>query len=190
MTNYGKSASDKVAEHASKNIRRLLISSGELRQGNYESAIERAIQAEEEELLQGFWAGEELFAVAGSTAALVVVNLTRGILVVANLGDSHVLLGEADGEDHTSLKVVCRSRKPVFIIPAPSNCYEGANNHIPQGRNMLGRGIALSPPGEPSTPMAVCHELVSLSSSHLARGYEPNLCRGVEYVAGAGRFAV
>ncbi|KAI2962749.1 hypothetical protein CBS147323_7197 [Aspergillus niger] len=102
---YDGHASDKVAEHASKNIRRLLISSGELRQGNYESAIERAIQAEEEELLQGFWAGEELFAVAGSTAALVVVNLTRGILVVANLGDSHVLLGEADGEDHTSLKV-------------------------------------------------------------------------------------
>ncbi|CAK44564.1 phosphatase 2C-like domain-containing protein [Aspergillus niger] len=159
------------------------LASGELRQGNYESAIERAIQAEEEELLQGFWAGEELFAVAGSTAALVVVNLTRGILVVANLGDSHVLLGEADGEDHTSLKVVCRSRKPVFIIPAPSNCYEGANNHIPQGRNMLGRGIALSPPGEPSTPMAVCHELYksplkdigeqSLSSGQEKAGIEP-----------------
>ncbi|GKZ85623.1 hypothetical protein AnigIFM56816_011593 [Aspergillus niger] len=90
------------------------LASGELRQGNYESAIEQAIQAEEEELLQGFWAGEELFAVAGSTAALVVVNLTRGILVVANLGDSHVLLGEADGADHTSLKVerITTSHKP------------------------------------------------------------------------------
>ncbi|GLA26867.1 hypothetical protein AnigIFM63326_004044 [Aspergillus niger] len=90
------------------------LASGELRQGNYESAIEQAIQAEEEELLQGFWAGEELFAVAGSTAALVVVNLTLGILVVANLGDSHVLLGEADGADHTSLKVerITTSHKP------------------------------------------------------------------------------
>ncbi|GAT20783.1 hypothetical protein RIB2604_00802570 [Aspergillus luchuensis] len=110
-TNLGKSASDKVAEHASKNIRRLLTKSRELRQGNYESAIEQAIQAEEKELLQGFWAGEELFAVAGSTAALVVVNLTRGILVVANLGDSHVLLGEDDGANHTSLKV-----RPLTVV--------------------------------------------------------------------------
>ncbi|BCR98542.1 PP2C family serine/threonine-protein phosphatase [Aspergillus luchuensis] len=111
---YDGHASDKVAEHASKNIRRLLTKSRELRQGNYESAIEQAIQAEEKELLQGFWAGEELFAVAGSTAALVVVNLTRGILVVANLGDSHVLLGEDDGANHTSLKVerLTTSHKP------------------------------------------------------------------------------
>ncbi|OJI87706.1 hypothetical protein ASPTUDRAFT_80838 [Aspergillus tubingensis CBS 134.48] len=111
---YDGHASDKVAEHASKNIRRLLTISKELRQGNYESAIEQAIQAEEKELLQGFWAGEELYAVAGSTAALVFVNLTRGILVVANLGDSHVLLGEADGADHTSLRVerLTTSHKP------------------------------------------------------------------------------
>ncbi|GKZ20033.1 hypothetical protein AbraIFM66951_001625 [Aspergillus brasiliensis] len=102
---YDGHGSDKVAEHASTNIRQSLMASKELEQGNYESAIANAIEAEEKELLQGFWAGEEMFAVAGSTAALVVVNLTKGILVVANLGDSHVLLGEADGADNASLKV-------------------------------------------------------------------------------------
>ena len=38
--------------------------------------------------------GKQSHFYAGSTLAIGLVNLTRGLLVVANVGDSHVMLGE------------------------------------------------------------------------------------------------
>ncbi|KAB8077033.1 hypothetical protein BDV29DRAFT_154119 [Aspergillus leporis] len=87
--------SDKVSKHANENIRRFLQESSELEAGRYEEA--KAIKKEEEELLEGFRNGEEELATGGSTVALALVNLTKGIMVTGNLGDSHIIMEDYTG---------------------------------------------------------------------------------------------
>ncbi|OJJ98623.1 hypothetical protein ASPACDRAFT_79478 [Aspergillus aculeatus ATCC 16872] len=91
------SGSSKVAKHARDNLPVFLRHSPDLQTGEYEKAIVEAIRREEEQLLHEFWEGEDKHALAGTTMALAVVNLTRGVLVVGNVGDSDVLLGEEGG---------------------------------------------------------------------------------------------
>ncbi|PYH42898.1 uncharacterized protein BP01DRAFT_302335 [Aspergillus saccharolyticus JOP 1030-1] len=91
---YDGHGSSKVAKHARDNIPRYLKESHALAKGEYEEAIAEAIHKEEEQLLHEFWAGEDKHAQAGTTMALVILNLKRGVLVVGNVGDSDVVLGE------------------------------------------------------------------------------------------------
>ncbi|RLL96921.1 hypothetical protein CFD26_100832 [Aspergillus turcosus] len=86
----------KVAQHANGNIRELLFEGDALQAGRYEDAIREAIQKEEAMLLEECQDGEEKFAISGSTVSVVIINLTKGLLVVGNLGDSHILMGECD----------------------------------------------------------------------------------------------
>jgi protein phosphatase 1A len=65
-----------------------------LQSGDYERAIADAVRDEDELLLKAFQQGTEIFAEAGSTLAVCLLNLTRAVLVVGNLGDTHILLGE------------------------------------------------------------------------------------------------
>ncbi|EAW25676.1 PP2C family serine/threonine-protein phosphatase [Aspergillus fischeri NRRL 181] len=88
--------SRKVAQHAKQHIRELLFEGNALQAGRYEDAIRQAIQKEEETLLEECQEGEDKFAISGSTASVVIVNLNKGVMVVGNLGDSHVLMGECD----------------------------------------------------------------------------------------------
>ncbi|RAL14149.1 uncharacterized protein BO97DRAFT_469400 [Aspergillus homomorphus CBS 101889] len=91
---YDGHGSSKVAIHARENIPKYIKESAELETGDYEGAITEAIRKEEQQLLHEFWEGEDKHALAGTTMALCLVNLTRGVLVVANVGDSDVMLGE------------------------------------------------------------------------------------------------
>jgi hypothetical protein len=43
---------------------------------------------------------------SGSTAAICLINLTEGELVVSNLGDSHVLLAERDPKTECPYHIV------------------------------------------------------------------------------------
>ncbi|RAH80041.1 hypothetical protein BO86DRAFT_449371 [Aspergillus japonicus CBS 114.51] len=95
---YDGHGSSKVAKHARDNLPCFLRHSPDLQTGDYEKAIAEAIRREEEQLLHEFWEGEDKHALAGTTMALAVVNLTRGVLVVGNVGDSDVLLGEEGAE--------------------------------------------------------------------------------------------
>ncbi|KAL5341009.1 phosphatase 2C-like domain-containing protein [Aspergillus crustosus] len=88
--------SHSIAKHAQLNMLQFLLASPEFPKGNYEQAMQAAIDKEEKTLFQEFKDGKEHFAVAGSTASLVILNLSTGVLVVGNLGDSHVLLAERD----------------------------------------------------------------------------------------------
>jgi protein phosphatase 1A len=90
------SGSRKVAHHAKRHIRELLFEGDALQAGRYEDAIRQAIQKEEETLLEECQEGENKFAISGSTVSVVIVNLNKGVMVVGNLGDSHVLMGECD----------------------------------------------------------------------------------------------
>ncbi|PYH76889.1 hypothetical protein BO82DRAFT_387004 [Aspergillus uvarum CBS 121591] len=94
---YDGHGSSKVAKHARDNLPCFLRHSPDLQTGEYEKAIAEAIRREEEQLLHEFWEGEDKHALAGTTLALAVVNLTRGVLVVGNVGDSDVLLGVEGG---------------------------------------------------------------------------------------------
>ncbi|OGM40288.1 protein phosphatase 2C family protein [Aspergillus bombycis] len=111
---YDGHGSSKVSKHANENIQRFLQESPELESGRYEEAIQEALKKEEAALLKGFRAGEEKFATSGSTAALALVNLTQGVLVVGNLGDSHILMADYTGasEGATDIRRITKAHKP------------------------------------------------------------------------------
>ncbi|KAF7621303.1 phosphatase 2C-like domain-containing protein [Aspergillus flavus] len=111
---YDGHGSSKVSKHANENILRFLQESPELESGRYEEAIKEAIKKEEAELLKDFRDGEEQFATSGSTAALALVNLTQGFLVIGNLGDSHILMTDytSSSEGATNIRRITRSHKP------------------------------------------------------------------------------
>jgi serine/threonine protein phosphatase PrpC len=103
------SGSHIVAKHAQRTMLQYLLESQEFRKGNYEQAMQAAIDKEEKTLFKEFRAGSDKFAVSGSTVSIAVVNLTSGILVVGNLGDSHVLMAERDLNNGALKSIVCIS---------------------------------------------------------------------------------
>ncbi|KAB8239206.1 hypothetical protein ETB97_012012 [Aspergillus alliaceus] len=117
---YDGHGSSMVSSHANENIRRFLQESEELGAGRYEEAIREVILREERALLEGFSGGEEKFSTTGSTAAMALVNLTRGFMVVGNLGDSGVLIGDYDysgngldeGEEAGNIRCSTKAHKP------------------------------------------------------------------------------
>lgn len=68
----------------------------EFEAGDYETAIREAFLDEDKLLLDKFMSESTEPAITGSTVALCFANLTKGILVVGNLGDSHIVLAERD----------------------------------------------------------------------------------------------
>ncbi|KAF4217368.1 hypothetical protein CNMCM8980_007928 [Aspergillus fumigatiaffinis] len=111
---YDGHGSELVSDHASRNLHLLLAKRPEFDQGDYEAAIRGALIDEDAVLLDTFNNLTTEPAVSGSTVALCFVNLTKGDLVVANLGDSHVILAERDNRtDHPSqIRRLSKSHKP------------------------------------------------------------------------------
>ncbi|KAJ5386220.1 hypothetical protein N7509_008761 [Penicillium cosmopolitanum] len=93
---YDGHGSGLVADHASKRLHRLLAQRPEFKQGDYTGALKAALADEDGLLLESFKHDSAEPALSGSTAAICLINLTAGELVVSNLGDSHVLLAERD----------------------------------------------------------------------------------------------
>ncbi|RHZ46519.1 PP2C family serine/threonine-protein phosphatase [Aspergillus thermomutatus] len=108
---YDGHVTSHVALHAKQHLHRLILESPDIRTGNYEKAIEDAVQQEEKLLLEQFQAGNEVFGKSGSTFSLCLVNLTDGVLVVGNLGDSHVLLAEQHSTGW-EVKRITKAHKP------------------------------------------------------------------------------
>ncbi|KAJ5266666.1 hypothetical protein N7478_009474 [Penicillium angulare] len=93
---YDGHGSGLVAEHASKRLHNLLSKRPEFEKEDYVAAIKGALADEDALLLESFKNDSTEPAISGSTAAICLVNLTRGELVVSNLGDSHVIMAERD----------------------------------------------------------------------------------------------
>ncbi|KAJ5805523.1 uncharacterized protein N7503_003125 [Penicillium pulvis] len=93
---YDGHGSALVAEHASKRLHHLLATRPELETGDYVAALKAALADEDALLLERFNSDSAEPAISGSTAAVCLVNLTQGELIVSNLGDSHVILAERD----------------------------------------------------------------------------------------------
>ncbi|OJJ35527.1 hypothetical protein ASPWEDRAFT_172329 [Aspergillus wentii DTO 134E9] len=111
---YDGHGSQLVAEHASRNLHFLLAKRPEFDLGDYEGAIKGALADEDGVLLDRFKNEATEPAVSGSTVALCFINLTKGDLVVANLGDSHVILAERDPrtERPCHIRRLTKSHKP------------------------------------------------------------------------------
>lgn len=94
MVSY--SGSDLVSDHAKRNLHVLLAKRPEFDTGDYEGAMKGALSDEDAVLLESYKGETTEPAIAGSTVAICLLNLTKGDLVVGNLGDSHVILAERD----------------------------------------------------------------------------------------------
>lgn len=101
-----RSGSELVSEHASRNLHALLAKRPEFDEGKYDEALKNALADEDGILLENFRTKSTEPAVAGSTVAICFINLTKGEMVVANLGDSHVVLAERDS----------RGERPYHIV--------------------------------------------------------------------------
>ncbi|KAL3481453.1 phosphatase 2C-like domain-containing protein [Aspergillus californicus] len=125
-----------VAQHAKKNVPVFIFESSEFLEGNYERAMQVAMEREDKCLFDEFCHGEDRFSDSGTTVSIALINLTRGILVVGNLGDSHILLAERE-PDSPQLKSVDRlteSHKPE--TPAEKQRIEDAGGKIHSQRDV------------------------------------------------------
>lgn len=90
------SGSAEVSEHVRQNLPNLLVKRPEFEKGDYEAAIVKAFEDEDELLLQSVMEENSGPVIAGSTVALCLVNLTKGVMVIGNVGDSHIFLARRD----------------------------------------------------------------------------------------------
>lgn len=104
------SGSELVSEHACRNLHRIFAKRPEFDKGDYEGAIKAALTEEDGILLDNFKTRTTEPAISGSTVAICFVNLTKGEMVVANLGDSHVALAERDPRSDHPYHIVSNSQ--------------------------------------------------------------------------------
>lgn len=90
------SGSADVSEHVRQNLPNLLVKRPEFEKGDYETAIVKSFEDEDELLLRSVMEENTGPVIAGSTVALCLVNLTKGVMVIGNVGDSHILLARRD----------------------------------------------------------------------------------------------
>lgn len=138
---YDGHGSDLVAEHASKNLHTLLVKRPEFEKGDYEGAIKGALEDEDGILLESFMNDKNTEpAVVGSTVALCFVNLTKGVLVVGNLGDSHIILAQRNASNEMPYNVqrLTRSHKPGLPSEKARIERAGGTVHNRTGTTRLG----------------------------------------------------
>ncbi|CAI7673114.1 unnamed protein product [Penicillium palitans] len=93
---YDGHGSGLVSEHVHKSLHHLLGRRPEFEQDDWAAAIKAALAEEDSILLDRFEHESSEPAISGSTVAMCCLNLTKGELMVSNLGDSHVILAERD----------------------------------------------------------------------------------------------
>lgn len=112
-----KSGSAEVSEHVRQNLPTLLVKRPEFADGDYETAMIRAFEDEDNLLLRQVMEDNTQPVVSGSTVALCLVNLTRGLLVIGNVGDSHIALARRDeGSEFITWQVVWSTLLLAFSL--------------------------------------------------------------------------
>ncbi|KAJ5184976.1 hypothetical protein N7491_007156 [Penicillium cf. griseofulvum] len=93
---YDGHGSALVSEHVNNTMHHLLGRRPELARDDWAGAIKAALAEEDRILLDTFKYQSVEPAISGSTVAICCINLTKGELVISNLGDTHVILAERD----------------------------------------------------------------------------------------------
>lgn len=136
----------------------------EFQSGDYETAIREAFYDEDRILLDKFLTEDDEPAVTGSTVALCFANLTKGMLVVGNLGDSHIVLAERDPVTDKPRNVVCRPY--LFVLDLRLADSSGTSN---ASRKPINRAMLMKRRGstKPEGPLTIARELHVLVSYHI-----------------------
>ncbi|PGH28050.1 hypothetical protein AJ80_00305 [Polytolypa hystricis UAMH7299] len=100
-----------VADHARKTLHNRIAANLSLANGEYENAISNALKEQDQQLYRDYAAGMNDAAEIGSTVALCLVDLTARELIVANIGDSHIVLAEPEGSGYRPRRLT-RSHAP------------------------------------------------------------------------------
>lgn len=87
-----------MADNASKHLHEWILANPDFQSGDYENAIRHGLKEQDQKLLKDFSKGKNDAAISGSTLALAIVDSTAGEILVANVGDSHVVMGEWVGK--------------------------------------------------------------------------------------------
>ncbi|KAJ5789690.1 uncharacterized protein N7518_006701 [Penicillium psychrosexuale] len=93
---YDGHGSGLVSDHVNGCLHHLIGRHPEFERGNWPAAIKASLAEEDSIMLDRFKHESAEPAISGSTVALCCINLSKGELVVSNLGDSHVILAERD----------------------------------------------------------------------------------------------
>lgn len=107
------SGSDEASEIAQQRLHHRILDRDEFKRGQYEKAIILGLKDIDDQLYERFKDGNNDSAMCGCTVALCLLNLTEGHLLVANLGDSPIILGKRS-DAKSEYNVV--SIWPVLII--------------------------------------------------------------------------
>jgi serine/threonine protein phosphatase PrpC len=91
---YDISGGADTANFASQRLHTILKNQPSFRDRDYNTAIKSALAEADKQFFDLGKMGKCDAVTTGSTVAICLVNLTTSSAVVANLGDSHVLLGE------------------------------------------------------------------------------------------------
>ncbi|PLB55444.1 protein serine/threonine phosphatase 2C [Aspergillus steynii IBT 23096] len=97
---YDGHGSDEVSEFARQSLHHRIADREEFRAGQFDKAIVSGLKDIDDELYERFRGGSDESAMCGCTVSLCLVDLTGGSLLVANLGDSPVILGTKDGDGY------------------------------------------------------------------------------------------
>ena len=110
---YLSSGSASVSDYSSLELHVLIAKRPEFAAGDYEGAIKGALGDEDAILLENLKSQSLDTPEAGTTVAICLINLTKGDLVVGNLGDSQVILAERHPESGKPPSIVS---KPCFFF--------------------------------------------------------------------------
>lgn len=105
-----------TANFASQRLHTIMKNQPSFRNGDYRTAIKWALAETDKQLFDLSRLGRGDAISSGSTVALCLVNLTSNSVLVANLGDSHVLLGEPS-TIFRKCSVVCKLLILCKILP-------------------------------------------------------------------------
>lgn len=126
---YDGHGTDLVSDHASRNLHIVIANRPEFAAGDYEGAIKGALGDEDAVLLDSLKESVEATE-AGSTVAICLLNLTKGDLVVANLGDSHIILAERHPESGQPYRTQRLSKSHKPDVPDEKSRIESAGGLV------------------------------------------------------------
>ncbi|CRG86998.1 putative quinate permease [Talaromyces islandicus] len=138
-----------TANFASQRLHTILKNQPSFRTGDYKTAIESSLAEVDKQFFDLGKLGKGDPVTTGSTVALCLVNLTTSSAVVANLGDSHVLLGEQSMVYRgCSVRRLSKAHKPEEVDERIRIERAGGRINTITGQPRVGKAFGFDTPGK------------------------------------------
>jgi hypothetical protein len=89
-----------IASHLRVNFDIILSRLGDFDGGDYETAVKDALEEEDRQL------AERGMTQGGSTVSLCLVDVVRGVIFAANIGDTHIAIAKREDKDRRKYTAV------------------------------------------------------------------------------------